>query len=119
MRTIRVMFVRTFVRLWVSWTALAGAVAFLALSGAGFVRALMRGDGGSVPVAALWAVAAVPFLPVMAETLGIDKVYGICLMENAASRHVLEKCGFETVSEGTGDYQGEQREVYKSVWRKA
>lgn len=66
MRTIRVMFVRTFVRLWVSWTALAGAVTFLALSGAGFVRALMRGDGGSVPVAALWAVAAVPFLPVMA-----------------------------------------------------
>ena len=55
MRTIRVTFVRTFSRLWVSWTALAGTGAFLALSGVGFVRALMRGDGGSVPVAALWA----------------------------------------------------------------
>ncbi|MBP5728466.1 MAG: GNAT family N-acetyltransferase, partial [Clostridia bacterium] len=59
------------------------------------------------------------FLPVMEETLGIGTVYVICLTENAASRHVLDKCGFETVSEGTGDYQGEQREVYKSVWRKA
>ena len=66
MRTIRVTFVRTFSRLWVSWTALVGTVAFLALSGMGFVRALMRGDGGSVPVAALWALSAVPFLPVMA-----------------------------------------------------
>ena len=45
MRTSRVTFVRTFSRLWVSWTALAGTVAFLALSGMGFVRALMRGDG--------------------------------------------------------------------------
>ena len=59
------------------------------------------------------------FLPVMAEALGIDTVYGICLTENAASRHVLDKCGFTPESEGTGDYQGEQREVYKSVWRKA
>ena len=66
MRTIRVTFVRTFSRLWISWTALAGTVSFLALSGVGFVRALMRGDGGSVPVAALWALSAVPFLPVMA-----------------------------------------------------
>ena len=57
------------------------------------------------------------FLPVMAEALGIGTVYGICLTENAASRHVLDKCGFETVYEGAGDYQGEQREVYRSVWK--
>ena len=55
------------------------------------------------------------FLPFMAEAVGIDEVYGICLKENAASKHVLAKCGFVPVFEGVGDYQGEKREVFKSV----
>ena len=59
------------------------------------------------------------FLPVMAETVGIGEVYGICLQENAASRHVLAKCGFIPVFEGVSEYQGEPREVFKSVWRMA
>ena len=58
------------------------------------------------------------FLPVMEKALGIDEVYGICLKENAASVRVLTKCGFEPVFEGTGDYQGEKREIYRSI-RKA
>ena len=66
MRTMRVTFVRTLGRLRTSWSALAGVLAFLILSCGFFLRALMRGDGGSTPVAALWALAAVPFLPVMA-----------------------------------------------------
>ena len=66
MRTIRVMFTRTFGRLWTAWPAVIGELAFLILSCGFFVRALMRGDGGSTPVAALWALAASPFLPVMA-----------------------------------------------------
>ena len=66
MRTIRVMFARTFGRLRVSWSALVGVLAFLLLASAFFVRALMRGDGGSTPVAALWALAASSFLPVLA-----------------------------------------------------
>ncbi len=66
MRTIRVMFVRTFRRLWTGWSALVGVLAFLVLSSGFFVRALMRGDGGSTPVAALWAIVSVPFLPVLA-----------------------------------------------------
>ncbi len=69
MRTIRVTFARTFGRLRGSLTALVGVLAFLLLSCGFFVRALMRGDGGSMSVAALWALAAVPFLPVMAAVV--------------------------------------------------
>lgn len=61
--------------------------------------------------------AVTAFLPVIAEKTGISEVHGICLSENAASKHVLRKCGFEPVFEGTGDYQGEQREIFRSVWR--
>ena len=59
------------------------------------------------------------FLPVMAGRIGIREVQGICLAENGASRRVLMKCGFEPVFEGTGEYQGEQREIFRSVWRRA
>ena len=69
MRTIRVMFTRTFGSLRTSWPALVGVLAFLALACGFFLRALMRGDGGSTPVAALWALAASPFLPVMAALM--------------------------------------------------
>lgn len=58
------------------------------------------------------------FLPRMAKEIGLDEVYGICLRDNAASIHVLQKCGFEPVFEGTGDYQGKKREIFRSVWRK-
>lgn len=61
------------------------------------------------------AVAA--FLPEMAKRLGISEVQGICLKENAASRRVLIKCGFAPVFEGTGDYQGRRREIFRAVWR--
>ena len=58
------------------------------------------------------------FLPVMAERIGIDEIHGICLRENEASRHVLRKCGFVPVFEGTGSYQGEQRDIFMSVWKR-
>ncbi len=57
------------------------------------------------------------FLPVMAEKIGIREVSGVCLTDNTASRHVLLKCGFEPVFEGVGDYQGEKREIFKSIWK--
>ena len=57
------------------------------------------------------------FLPYMVKALGLHEVYGICLKENEASKHVLAKCGFEPISEGAGNYQGKQREVFRSVWR--
>ena len=57
------------------------------------------------------------FIPFMAGRLGISKVYGICLAENAASVHVLKNCGFDVLFEGIGDYQGEKREIFRSVWK--
>jgi len=57
------------------------------------------------------------FLPAMAERLGIRGVYGICLLENIASVHVLKKCGFIPEFEGDGIYQGEKREIFRSIWR--
>lgn len=41
----------------------------------------------------------------------LDKVYGICVSENAASRKVLEKCGFEKEYEGAGEYQGNPADI--------
>ena len=63
------------------------------------------------------AEAVRAFLPVMAETIGIKEVQGICLSENIASKHVLLKCGFVPVFEGPGEYQGEQREIFRSIWK--
>ena len=61
--------------------------------------------------------AVTAFLPVMAEKVGISEVYGIRLLENAASGRVLEKCGFETFFVGEGDYHGGVYEISKSVWK--
>ena len=69
MRTIRLVFSRTFGSLMQSLVAIAAMGAFLVLSGGFFVRALLRGDGGSTPVAALWALSAAPFLPMLAALL--------------------------------------------------
>jgi len=57
------------------------------------------------------------FLPVMADTVRTDEVHGICLSENIASKHVLLKCGFDPVFEGAGIYQGEKREIFRSLWK--
>ena len=57
------------------------------------------------------------FLPAAAKAVGTGEVYGICLKENVASKRVLLKCGFEPVFEGTGEYQGEKREVFRGVWK--
>ena len=57
------------------------------------------------------------FLPVMAQEAGAREVWGICLSDNDASKRVLAKCGFDPVFEGTGDYQGEKREIFRSVRR--
>ncbi len=63
------------------------------------------------------AEAVKAFLPVMASSLGLKEVYGICLKDNTASRRVLEKCGFEEVFSGTDAYQGTPREIVRTVWR--
>lgn len=57
------------------------------------------------------------FLPEISSMAGISEIYGISLSENTASHAVMEKCGFENVFSGVGVYQGEDREIVKSVWR--
>ena len=46
----------------------------------------------------------------------LNKVYGICVSENIASKKVLEKCGFIKEYEGSGEYQGERRDIVKYVF---
>lgn len=65
-RTLRVLFLRTVGRLAASQSTFFCIAGFLALSAAFFTRALAGGDGGTMPIEALWAVAAAPFLPVLA-----------------------------------------------------
>ena len=62
------------------------------------------------------AVAA--FLPVAAEKRSLSEIYGICLKENVASIRVMEKCGFENLYCGVGEYQGKSREIVRNIWRK-
>ena len=57
------------------------------------------------------------FLPVMAKKLNIKEVYGICLAENTASVRVLEKCGFVKVYQGLGNYQGQEAQIIKAIWK--
>ena len=57
------------------------------------------------------------FLPVMAQKLNINEVYGICLAENTASVRVLEKCGFTQVYKGLGNYQGREVQIIKTIWK--
>ena len=56
------------------------------------------------------------FLPAIAEKLQLSIIYGICLAENEASVRVMEKCGFELLYRGPGNYQGQEREIVKNVW---
>jgi len=58
------------------------------------------------------------FLEYMMPQKSIDRVYGIYVMENAASKKVLEKCGFQKEFEGIGEYQGENRDIVKYVFLK-
>lgn len=51
------------------------------------------------------------FLPVIMKRLNIEKIMGICVLENGASISVLEKCGFVLEYKGLGDYQGKTRNV--------
>ena len=62
--------------------------------------------------------AAKAFLPVMTQKLNLNEVYGICLAENLASVRVLEKCGFTRIYQGRGNYQGQEAQIIKAIWKK-
>ena len=57
------------------------------------------------------------FLPAMTQKLNIKEVYGICFAENTASVRVLEKCGITQIYQGTGNYQGKEAQIIKTIWR--
>lgn len=57
------------------------------------------------------------FLPEIMARMGLTEMLGICLVENRASVHVMEKCGFQKLFEGEGDYQGEKRSICRYVYR--
>ena len=56
------------------------------------------------------------FLPEIMTSLGINKIYGIVLEENAASYKVLEKCGFKLTYKGVGKYQGVERAIRRYIF---
>ncbi|MBQ9197728.1 MAG: GNAT family N-acetyltransferase [Clostridia bacterium] len=55
------------------------------------------------------------FLPFIMDQLSLSRVQGICVSENIASRHVLERCGFIMEFEGMGWYQGQKRMICKYI----
>jgi len=56
------------------------------------------------------------FLSIIMKSLKIDRIIGICLQENAASCSVLEKCDFILEYNGTGNYQGQSRNICKYIY---
>ncbi|MDD6645594.1 MAG: GNAT family N-acetyltransferase [Oscillospiraceae bacterium] len=60
--------------------------------------------------------AVTAFLPVIMKQIGITEIKGICLADNKASAKVMERCGFIKLSQGMGNYQGEDREICKFVY---
>ena len=55
------------------------------------------------------------FLDFLKGQTSLREVYGIALDDNLASRRVLEKCGFEIVYKGLGEYQGRLRRIIKAI----
>ena len=70
-------------------------------------------------VASFCIVVLKVFLNEVMQRKELDKVYGICVSENIASKKVLEKTGFKMEYEGVGEYQGERRQIAKYVLKRA
>ncbi len=71
MKTVRIMFWRTLKRLAGSFTTAVVVVGFLSLASALFLKYLYEGEGGTVPVASLWALGAAQILPVLGALLSM------------------------------------------------
>ena len=88
----------------------------------GYVQAVPFDDGtwevgyhiGAAYTRKGYATEAVKaFLPVIMPRLGLERIKGICLADNKASRKVMERCGFIKEFEGPGPYQGNERMICK------
>lgn len=62
--------------------------------------------------------AVTAFLPFVAQKLGVELLWGIVLEENAASRRVLEKCGFVLSERKTDFYQGKPCALRVYQWKR-
>lgn len=58
------------------------------------------------------------FLPWIMHELKIDRLIGVCLVENKASIHVLKACGFRHLGQFNASYQGQETLVEKFVFTK-
>ena len=59
------------------------------------------------------------FLSEIMTKKNMDTVYGICVSENIASKKVLGKSGFIKQYEGMGEYQGENRQIAKFIYKRS
>ena len=93
----------------------------------GYVQAVPMADGaweigyhvGKLYTGRGYATEAVQaFVPWIMDELHLSALLGVCLVENIASIRVLEHCGFEKTYEGGGQYQGEEKQICKFVYRK-
>ena len=57
------------------------------------------------------------FLKHITTCRNVDVVYGICVSENTASKHVLEKCSFQKEYEGMGEYQGTRKQIVRYIFK--
>ena len=55
------------------------------------------------------------FMDYIKNSTDLKQIIGIALATNKASRRVLEKCGFESIYEGNGLYQGRKRKIIKTI----
>ena len=55
------------------------------------------------------------FLEYLKQNTQLKEIYGVALAANKASRRVLEKNGFKYIFEGEGLYQGNKKEIIKTV----
>ena len=56
------------------------------------------------------------FLPWIFHELKIDRIHGVCLVENKASAHVLHACGFRYLGRFSELYQGHESIVEKFIY---
>lgn len=55
------------------------------------------------------------FLQYLKQEMNLKEIYGVALMDNVASRRVLEKNGFLPIYQGKGQYQGQEREIVITI----
>ena len=72
--------------------------------------------GGSYTKKGYATEAVQAFLPIVMTKLGIAGIKGICQAENAASRKVMERCGFVKEFEGVGSYQGAECPICRYIF---